>query len=500
MEEYILSIDQGTTSSRAIIFNHNSEIIAQVNKEFTQYYPYSGWVEHDANEIWLSVLSVISEVFIKSQLRPEQIRSIGITNQRETTVVWDKKSGLPIYHAICWQSRQTSDICDELRAKGYEKMIKDKTGLVLDAYFSASKIKWILDNVPMAREKANNDELLCGTIDTWLMYKLSGGTIFKTDYSNASRTMLYNIYDKQWDDELLELFEVPRSMVAEVCDSSGVFGQCAPYHFFNYPVTISGVAGDQQAALFGQNCLKLGEAKNTYGTGCFLLMNTKDKPIKSEKGLITTLAWGINGQVDYALEGSIFIGGSAISWLKDGIKIINKPQESEEKALKVEDNQQIYVVPAFVGLGAPYWNDKATGAIYGLTRATSDNHLCKATLEAIAYQTKDILDVMALESNIDLTRLKVDGKAASNDYLMQFQSDILQSEVVRVSQLETTALGACYLAGLSVNYFKDMDDICNSFKVDRVFKPQMSKEEAQRLYDGWKNAVETTCFYCQKKV
>lgn len=490
MEKYILAIDQGTTSSRAIIFNKDGEIVSSAQKEFTQYFPKSGWVEHDANEIWVSVVSVYVEAMAKASLKADQIAAIGITNQRETAVVWDKDTGMPIYHAICWQSRQTTDICDKLRADGYEQMIKDKTGLLIDPYFSGTKIKWILDHVEGAKEKAREGRLLFGTIDSWLVYKLSGGTAYVTDYSNASRTMLYNIYDLKWDEELLKLLDIPESMLPEVKPSSNVYAHTAKYHFYNEEIPISGIAGDQQAALFGQMCFKEGMAKNTYGTGCFLLMNTGTKPIRSKYGLVTTIAWGIDGRVEYALEGSVFVAGSAIQWLRDGMRMIGTAPESEEIAAKVEDSEGVYVVPAFVGLGAPYWDDKVRGAVFGITRGTSKEHFVRATLESLAYQSRDIIEAMEKDSGIDLTALKVDGGAVKNNLLMQFQSDILNVPVERPVVNETTALGAAYLAGLAVGFYESKDELTDNYKIDRLFTPSIEDEKRKEMYEGWKNAVK----------
>lgn len=492
-EKYVLAIDQGTTSSRAIIFDHSSAIVAQAQKEFTQIFPRPGWVEHDANEIWLSVLAVIAEVIQKAGIEPAQVSAIGITNQRETTVVWDKTTGLPIYHAVVWQSRQSSEICDELKEKGYEEIIREKTGLRIDPYFSGTKVKWILDNVKGAREKAERGELLFGTIDTWLIWKLSGQAVHVTDYTNASRTLLYNIYDLKWDEELLSILDIPRSMLPEVKPSSCIYGKTASYHFFGQEVPIAGVAGDQQAALFGQVCFEEGMAKNTYGTGCFMLMNTGTKAKRSQKGLLTTIAWGIDGKVNYALEGSIFVAGSAIQWLRDGLHFFEKAAESEKYATSVEDSEGVYVVPAFVGLGAPYWDDKCRGAMFGLTRGTTREHIIRATLESLAYQTKDILIAMCEESGVELKKLKVDGGAVKNDFLMQFQSDILNTVVERPMVNETTALGAAYLAGLAVGYWKDKEDVICNYKIDKTFQPEMDNAKADQLYEGWKKAVKACC-------
>lgn len=492
MEQYILAIDQGTTSSRAIIFNHDGEIVNSAQKEFQQYFPNAGWVEHDANEIWLSVIAVYMEAMVNSGIKPEQIAAIGITNQRETAVVWDKTTGNPIYHAICWQSRQTADICEQLRQDGYEEMIKEKTGLLIDPYFSGTKIKWILEHVEGAKEKAEKGELLFGTIDSWLVYKLSGGKEHVTDYSNASRTMLYNIHKLCWDEELLAMLSIPASMLPEVKPSSCIYGHTASYHFYNREVPIAGIAGDQQAALFGQTCFHPGMAKNTYGTGCFLLMNTGEKPIRSKSGLITTIAWGLDGKVEYALEGSVFVAGSAIQWLRDGLHMLDSAPQSEDVAEKVEDSQGVYVVPAFVGLGAPYWDDQARGAVFGITRGTSKSHFVRATLESLAYQSRDLIEAMEKDSGIPLTKLKVDGGAVKNNLLMQFQSDILNVLVERPVLNETTALGAAYLAGLAVGFYKDKEELLNNYKKDRIFTPTFDESTREDLYAGWKRAVKAT--------
>ncbi|MEG1848322.1 MAG: glycerol kinase GlpK [Lachnospiraceae bacterium] len=492
-DSYILAIDQGTTSSRAILFDHDSNIVASAQHEFTQYFPQNGWVEHDANEIWLSVLAVSMEVM--SKIEVGTVAAIGITNQRETTVVWDKKTGLPIYHAIVWQSRQTDTICDRLKEEGQEEKIHQKTGLRIDPYFSATKISWILDHVEGAREKAERGELLFGTIDTWLIWKLSGQVTHVTDYSNASRTLLYNIYDLCWDTELLELFRIPRSMLPEVRPSSQIYAKTAGYHFFNQEIPIAGIAGDQQAALFGQTCFSEGMVKNTYGTGCFLLMNTGKTPMQSTHGLLTTIAWGVDGIVEYALEGSIFVAGSAIQWLRDGLHMLTTASESETVAAGVTDSEGVYVVPAFVGLGAPYWDDKARGAILGITRGTTRAHLVRATLESLAYQSKDMITAMTLDSGIALATLKVDGGAVANNLLMQFQSDILGVAVERPTISETTALGAAYLAGLAVGFWDNKEELVHRYHIDRTFLPQMSAEKKDSLYAGWQRAVLATCSY-----
>ncbi|WP_226580882.1 glycerol kinase GlpK [Halobacillus litoralis] len=491
-EKYILSIDQGTTSSRAILFNKEGKIVQTAQKEFEQFFPKPGWVEHDANEIWTSVLACMADVLRKSDVEPSQIEGIGITNQRETAVVWDKNTGKPIYHAVVWQSRQTEDICKELRAEGHNELFRSKTGLLLDPYFSGTKVKWMLDNVEGAREKAENGDLMFGTIDTWLVYKLSGGKTHITDYSNASRTLMYNIYDLKWDDELLDILTVPKSMLPEVKSSSEVYAKTVDYHFFGHEVPIAGIAGDQQAALFGQACFEKGMAKNTYGTGCFMLMNTGEEGVPSEHGLLTTLAWGIDGKVEYALEGSIFVAGSAIQWLRDGLKLIESAPETESYATSVDSSDGVYLVPAFVGLGTPYWDSDARGAVFGLTRGTSKAHFVRATLESLAYQTKDVLDAMIADSGIELKTLRVDGGAVKNNFLMQFQSDILGVPVERPVVQETTALGAAFLAGLAVGYWEDKDEIKQQSENERTFTGDMTESEQERLYSGWQKAVEAT--------
>ncbi|MGE7767802.1 glycerol kinase GlpK [Peribacillus sp. NPDC096540] len=490
MEKYILSLDQGTTSSRAILFNEKGEIVHSSQKEFTQHFPKPGWVEHNANEIWGSILAVIAGVLSESGVKPEQIAGIGITNQRETTVVWDKETGTPVYNAIVWQSRQTSEICDELKGRGLNDLFREKTGLLIDAYFSGTKVKWILDNVEGARQKADEGKLLFGTIDTWLIWKLSGGKAHVTDYSNASRTLMYNIHELKWDEELLEILTVPKSMLPEVRPSSEVYAHTIEYHFFGQSIPIAGAAGDQQAALFGQACFNEGMAKNTYGTGCFMLMNTGAKAVSSEHGLLTTLAWGLNGKVEYALEGSIFVAGSAIQWLRDGLRMLKNAEDSEAYAKRVESTDGVYVVPAFVGLGTPYWDSDVRGAVFGLTRGTSKEHFVRATLESLAYQTKDVLDAMEADSGIELKTLRVDGGAVKNDFLMQFQSDLLRVPVERPTINETTALGAAYLAGLAVGYWKDQEEIARQWAIDKTFNPSMDEQDSEKLYDGWKKAVQ----------
>ncbi|MEH7114789.1 glycerol kinase GlpK [Neobacillus niacini] len=490
MEKYIMSLDQGTTSSRAILFNKKGEIVHSAHKEFTQYFPKPGWVEHNANEIWGSVLAVIAGVLTESGIKPQQISGIGITNQRETTVVWDRETGEPVYHAVVWQSRQTSGICEELMEKGYSNLFKEKTGLLIDAYFSGTKVKWILDNVEGAREKAEQGNLLFGTIDTWLIWKLSGGKAHVTDYSNASRTLMFNIYDLKWDEELLTILEVPKSMLPEVKSSSEIYAKTVGYHFFGQEIPIAGAAGDQQAALFGQACFEKGMAKNTYGTGCFMLMNTGENAVRSEHGLLTTIAWGVNGKVEYALEGSIFVAGSAVQWLRDGLRMLKSTKDSENYASKVESTEGVYVVPAFVGLGTPYWDSDVRGAVFGLTRGTNKEHFVRATLESLAYQTKDVLSAMEAESKIHLKTLRVDGGAVINNFLMQFQSDLLNVPVERSIVNETTALGAAYLAGLSTGFWNSKEEISNQWAIDRCFKPQMAVENRELLYNGWIKAVK----------
>jgi glycerol kinase len=492
METYILALDQGTTSSRAILFNKKGEIVHIVQREFTQHFPKPGWVEHNPNEIWGSILSVIAECLAESNIKPTQIAGIGITNQRETTVVWEKETGKPIYNAIVWQSRQTVEICEELKAKGHEKLFRDKTGLLIDAYFSGTKLKWILDHVDGARERAERGELLFGTIDTWLVWKLSGGKAHVTDYSNASRTLMYNIHELKWDQELLDILSIPKVMLPEVRQSSELYAETIDYHFFGCKVPIVGVAGDQQAALFGQTCFEKGMAKNTYGTGCFMLENTGDQAVKSEHGLLTTIAWGINGKVTYALEGSIFVAGSAIQWLRDGMRMVKDAAESEAYASRVTSSEGVYLVPAFVGLGTPYWDSDVRGAVFGLTRGTKKEHFIRATLEALAYQTKDVLMAMEADSGIALKSLRVDGGAVANNFLMQFQSDLLNVPVERPLVKETTALGAAYLAGLAVGFWESQEEIAAQWKTNGDFTANMSEEERQSLYNGWKKAVNAT--------
>lgn len=499
MEKYILSFDAGTTSSRAIIFNKKGQIINVAQKEFQQIYPKAGWVEHDPMEIWASQSGVAREVLEMSAIRPDQIVGIGITNQRETTLVWDKNTGKPVYNAIVWQCRRTASYCERLKEKGWIDKIRDKTGLVVDAYFSATKIAWILDNVEGAREKAERGDLLFGTVDTWLVWNLTRGKVHVTDYSNASRTMLFNIKDLKWDDEILEALNIPRSMMPEVKDSSCIYGYTDEHTYGGARIPIAGIAGDQQAALFGQNCFKPGMVKNTYGTGCFVLMNTGQEMIRSKNGLLTTIAWGIDGKVSYALEGSVFIAGAAIQWLRDELRLVYDSPQSEYYANKIEDTDGVVVVPAFTGLGAPYWDMYARGGIFGLTRGTKREHLVRATLESLAYQSKDVIEAMQEDAKIPLAYLRVDGGASANNFLMQFQADMLNTEVHRPRTLETTSLGAAYLAGLAVGYWKDLDEISEDFSIDRTFKPQMSQEKRDKNYKYWKKAIERSMDWLDKE-
>ncbi|HGD6211848.1 TPA: glycerol kinase GlpK [Streptococcus agalactiae] len=497
-EKYIMAIDQGTTSSRAIIFNKKGEKIASSQKEFPQIFPQAGWVEHNANQIWNSVQSVIAGAFIESSIKPGQIEAIGITNQRETTVVWDKKTGLPIYNAIVWQSRQTAPIADQLKQEGHTNMIHEKTGLVIDAYFSATKVRWILDHVPGAQERAEKGELLFGTIDTWLVWKLTDGLVHVTDYSNAARTMLYNIKELKWDDEILELLNIPKAMLPEVKSNSEVYGKTTPFHFYGGEVPISGMAGDQQAALFGQLAFEPGMVKNTYGTGSFIIMNTGEEMQLSQNNLLTTIGYGINGKVHYALEGSIFIAGSAIQWLRDGLRMIETSSESEGLAQSSTSDDEVYVVPAFTGLGAPYWDSNARGSVFGLTRGTSKEDFVKATLQSIAYQVRDVIDTMQVDSGIDIRQLRVDGGAAMNNLLMQFQADILGIDIARAKNLETTALGAAFLAGLSVGYWESMDELKELNATGQLFQATMNESRKEKLYKGWRKAVKATQVFAQE--
>lgn len=497
-EKFIMAIDQGTTSSRAIIFNKKGEMVASYQKEFPQIFPKAGWVEHDANLIWNSVQSVIAGAFIESGVKPSQIEAIGITNQRETTVVWDKNTGLPIYNAIVWQSRQTAYLADELIDAGYKELFHQKTGLVIDAYFSATKIRWILDHVEGAQERAERGELLFGTIDTWLVWKLTNGATHVTDYTNAARTMLFNINDLQWDEEILEILNIPTTMLPEVKSNSEIYGTTASFHFYGGEVPISGMAGDQQAALFGQLAFEKGMVKNTYGTGSFIIMNTGEEALISKNNLLTTIGYSINGKVNYALEGSIFVAGSAIQWLRDGLKMIESSPESERLAEKSTNNDEVYIVPAFTGLGAPYWNSDARGSVFGLTRGTTREDFVKATLQSIAYQVRDIIETMQSDSGIEIPVLKVDGGAAMNDFLLQFQADILGIEIARATNLETTALGAALLAGLAVGFWRDMDEIKSLNATSQLFKPEMNNARKEQLYHGWQKAVAATQLFAER--
>ncbi|MGL5232277.1 MAG: glycerol kinase GlpK [Fusobacteriaceae bacterium] len=488
--KYIIALDQGTTSSRAIIFDENHKIVGTAQKEFTQIYPKEGWVEHDPMEIWATQSGVLAEVIAKTGISTHDIAGIGITNQRETTVVWNKETGRPVYNAIVWQCRRTASICDGLKAEGLENYVRENTGLVIDAYFSGTKIKWILDNVEGARADAEAGKLLFGTVDTWLMWKLTNGKVHATDYTNASRTMIYNIKDLKWDEKMLEVLNIPKSMLPQVKDSSGLFGYANLGGQGGHRVPIAGVAGDQQAALFGQACFNEGEAKNTYGTGCFMLMNTGDKMISSKNGLLTTIGIGINGKVEYALEGSIFIAGASIQWLRDELRIINDAKDTEYFATKVKDSGGVYVVPAFVGLGTPHWDMYARGTIVGLTRGSNRNHIIRATLESIAYQTRDVLDAMQEDSGIKLSQLKVDGGACANNFLMQFQSDIIGTKVRRPEVVETTALGAAYLAGLGVELWASKQEIRDRWHIDREFDPAVESLDREKMYKGWKKALK----------
>ena len=495
---YIMAIDEGTTSTRTIIFNRKGKKVAEAQSEFPQYFPQPGWVEHNANEIWNAVLSTIASAFIKSDIRPDQIAGIGITNQRETTVIWDKETGLPIHNAIVWQSRQTSDIADQLIKDGYADMIHQKTGLVIDAYFSATKIRWLLDQIPDAQERAERGELLFGTIDSWLVWKMTAGKVHVTDYSNASRTMLFNIHDLCWDKEILDLLNIPEAILPEVRSNSEIYGHTSNFLFTGTQVPISGMAGDQQAALFGQLALKEGMVKNTYGTGSFIVMNTGDKPVISKNNLLTTIGYALNDKVTYALEGSVFVSGSALQWLRDQMKLISSSPESETAARRSQSHNEVYVVPAFTGLGAPYWDSKARGAVFGITRGTSADDFTKATLQSLAYQTKDVVETMKLDTGIAIPVLHVDGGAAKNDYLLQFQADILQTDIQRAANLETTALGAAFLAGLAVGYWKDTEELKSIFAQGDRFTPQISKEASQKLYKGWLRAVKATRLFAQE--
>ena len=489
MSKYIMALDAGTTSNRCILFDEKGEICSIAQKEFTQYFPKPGWVEHDANEIWSSQLGVAVEAMAKLGIGADDIAAIGITNQRETTIVWDKSTGEPVYNAIVWQCRRTSEYCDTLKDKGLTDKFREKTGLIIDAYFSGTKLKWILDNVDGVRERAEKGELLFGTVETWLIWKLTKGKAHVTDYSNASRTLLFNIKDLTWDKEILEELNIPESMLPEPKPSSCVYGY-SDASFFGKEIPIAGAAGDQQAALFGQTCFNPGEAKNTYGTGCFMLMNTGETPVYSQNGLVTTIAWGLDGKVNYALEGSIFVAGASIQWLRDELRIIESAADSEYMAKKVKDTNGCYVVPAFTGLGAPYWDQYARGTIVGLSRGVNKYHIIRATLESIGYQVNDVLHAMKADSGIDLAALKVDGGASANDFLMQFQSDIINAPVKRPSCVETTAMGAAYLAGLAVGYWNSKEDVIKNWTVDKIFSPIMGEDERERKIKGWNKAVK----------
>lgn len=483
-----MALDAGTTSNRCILFNEKGEICSMAQKEFTQYFPKPGWVEHDPGEIWSTQLAVARQAMNEIHASAADIAAIGITNQRETAIVWDKNTGKPVYNAIVWQCRRTSEYCDSLKEKGLTETFQKKTGLVIDAYFSGTKVKWILDHVEGARERAKRGDLLFGTVETWLIWKLTKGAVHVTDYSNASRTMLFNINTLKWDDEILKELDIPKCMLPQAKPSSEIYGETAP-SFFGGRIPIAGAAGDQQAALFGQTCFEKGEAKNTYGTGCFLLMNTGETPVFSKNGLVTTIAWGIDGTVHYALEGSVFVAGAAIQWLRDELRLIDSASDTEYLAQKVEDSNGCYVVPAFTGLGAPYWDQYARGTIVGLTRGVNKDHIIRATLESLAYQVNDVLEAMEADSGILLSALKVDGGASANNFLMQTQADVSQAPVHRPNCVETTAMGAAYLAGLAVGYWKDKEDVKKNWSIDRIFQPQIEKETRQKMLSGWKKAV-----------
>ena len=488
MAKYVMALDSGTTSNRCILFNEAGEMCSVSQKEFTQYFPKPGWVEHDADEIWNTQYTVALEAMRKVGATAKDIAAIGITNQRETTIVWDKDTGEPIHNAIVWQCRRTSEYCDSLKAKGLTEKFREKTGLVIDAYFSGTKVKWLLENVEGAKSKALAGKLLFGTVDSWLIWKLTKGRVHVIDYSNASRTMLFNIKTLQWDDEILEELDIPKSMLPTPMPSSCIYGETDP-ELFGGPIKIAGAAGDQQAALFGQTCFSPGEAKNTYGTGCFLLMNTGERPVFSKNGLVTTIAWGLNGKVEYALEGSVFVAGASVQWLRDEMHYIDSSKDSEYFATQVEDTNGCYVVPAFTGLGAPYWDQYARGCIVGLTRGVNKNHVIRATLESIAYQVRDVAEAMEADSGIALCALKVDGGASANNFLMQFQADIINAPVNRPSCVETTAMGAAYLAGLAVGYWKTKEDVKKNWAIDHVFRPQMAQEDREKAIDGWNKAI-----------
>ena len=491
-KDYILAIDEGTTTARAIVFDHNGQQVAMARHPIRQILPNPGWVEHEPNEIWNAVQTTIATALIDSGIKPKQIKAIGIASQRETTVVWDKKTGLPIYNAIVWQSRQTSKMANDLIKEGYKDEIHQKTGLIISPYFSATKIRWILDHVDGAQERAEKGELLFGTINTWLLWKLTDGESFMTDCANASRTMLYNINTLEWDEDLLKLFNIPRAMLPEVKSNSEVFGITKNYQFYGSEIPISGMTGSQQASLFGQMAFEPGMVKNTYGTGAFAVMNTGNKPAMSDNNLLTTTAYGLNGEIKYALEGSVFVAGAALQWLRDDMRLISSTPATSDAAKNSKDDDEVYVVPAFAGLGAPYWDNEAHGTIFGLTRGTTDKDVVKATLQAIAYQTKDIIETMSSDAGIPIEMLKVDGAASANDYLMQFQADILGISLQRSSELETTSLGVAFMAGLGVGYWKDLDDIKKNYETGKTYQPEMSESTRTNLYDGWKDAVEAT--------
>ncbi|MDR0485512.1 MAG: glycerol kinase GlpK [Elusimicrobiota bacterium] len=498
MSKYLVALDQGTTSSRSIVFDKQGNILSVAQQEFKQIYPQAGWVEHDPMEIWSTQLAVLTQARTRFNLSPNDIAAIGITNQRETTVVWDKKTGEPVYNAIVWQCRRTADYCDSLKAKGFDKVIKEKTGLVVDAYFSGTKVRWILENVPGARKRAEAGELLFGTIDTWLVWKLTNGKVHVTDYSNASRTLLFNIHKLEWDDEILKELNIPKCMLPEAKPSSCVYGTTASEHIGG-EVPIAGMAGDQQAALFGQCCFETGMVKNTYGTGCFILMNTGTKAVTSKNGLLTTIAWGLDGKVEYALEGSVFIAGAAIQWLRDGLRMIDNASFTESYANKVSDSNGVYVVPAFVGLGAPYWDQYARGIIVGLTRGVSKEHFIRATVESLAYQSADVVTAMGKDAEAAIKEMRVDGGASANNFLMQFQADVLNVDVVRPKVVESTALGAVYLAGLAVGFYKDKKDILQNVAVDKVFKSTIKDDVRSKLLSGWKEAVNRSLGWEKQK-
>ena len=497
MKQYILALDQGTTSSRALVFDKNGGTKSIAQKEFTQYFPKPGWVEHDANEIWSSQMAVTIEAVSKAKLQADHIAAIGITNQRETTIVWNRKTGEPVYNAIVWQDRRTADYCDQLIREGWEDKIREKTGLVIDAYFVATKVKWILDNVKNTRQAAEAGDLIFGTVDSWLIWNLTNGQKHVTDFTNASRTLLFNIHTLDWDQELLDLFDIPRSMLPELCDSSGEIAHTSGM-LFAKKIPITGVAGDQHAALFGQMCTKEGMVKNTYGTGCFMLMNIGKKPLVSKNRLITTIAWKIGDDIQYALEGSIFISGAVVQWLRDGLGLIKSAKESEKIARQVKDTDGVYFVPAFTGLGAPYWNQHAKGTMVGISRGTSAAHIVRASLESIAFQTHDVLKAMEADSNISIKELRVDGGATENDFLMQFQSTILNTKIVKSKTMEVTALGAAYLAGLGIGYWKDQNEIMEKWEVDKSYTPEKDDSVEEQL-KSWKKAIQTTNYWTNTK-